>query len=343
MVPSRDHLGRLIRAVRRRWALVRLIEGAGLGLLTGSALGLVLVPLLLWRGTPALAFAAGLMLLGMAVGAMAGWMRRPTLVQAATEADRQLGTHDLLTTGLLIDATCGDQPWRSAVLAMAQQRSHALAPRSVLLHRLGGRAWGGIGLSAALVLTLGLMSSSSQPTLARAPADEFASGVATDGPGTTPADGGAAMLGRVAVPDVATGRPRPDMSARPSAAEPADRAGNASSSRTLGQAGQGAGDAQTADAARPADPLAVAASRAEGSAEGDAGGAGGVSSGPLHARGEVAGTAAPAEPSPTPPWLSPTWASDRAEAARALDRRTVPDSCRDVIREYFSDQPPAVP
>jgi hypothetical protein len=44
------------------------------------------------------------------------------------------------------------------VLAIADDRCRRHAPSQVLLNRLGRRAWGGIGLAAALVLTLSAMT-----------------------------------------------------------------------------------------------------------------------------------------------------------------------------------------
>jgi hypothetical protein len=54
------------------------------------------------------------------------------------------------------------------VIATADARCRTLAANDVILNRFGGRAWGGIGLAAALVLTLGLMSANPRPSVARA-------------------------------------------------------------------------------------------------------------------------------------------------------------------------------
>src|SRR5438067_3480147 len=90
------------------------------------------------------------------IGLAWGLVRRPGLIDAALLADSQLELSDLLATALATASSA--DPWSRAVVAMAEQRCRSLSPDAVVLRKLGGRARGGIGLAAALVLTLGVLS-----------------------------------------------------------------------------------------------------------------------------------------------------------------------------------------
>jgi hypothetical protein len=94
--------------------------------------------------------------LGILAGSIWGLMRFPTTFAAASEADRQLGLSDLLGTILL--AGPSDDPWHRAIAAMAEERCSRLHPRDLIVAKLGFRAWSGVGLSAALLMTLSLLS-----------------------------------------------------------------------------------------------------------------------------------------------------------------------------------------
>ncbi len=147
---------KFLRGVRRRIALVRVIESIGVACLAASALGSVLVIASIWRGQSAFGIAAGFLALGFAAGLLWGFTRIPSTLAAAAEADRQLGLHDLLAT-LLLSRT-NDLTWMHAVAAMAEDRCARFHPREVVVAKFGLRAWSGIGLSAALLLTLSLFS-----------------------------------------------------------------------------------------------------------------------------------------------------------------------------------------
>src|SRR5207248_4283620 len=93
-----------------------------------------------------------------AVGFMGALLRRPSIIDAAVEADRQLDLADLLATAWQLEKTQNCESFETAVLLLANERAANLQPRSVVLHRLGLRAWSGIGLAGALVLTVAIFS-----------------------------------------------------------------------------------------------------------------------------------------------------------------------------------------
>src|SRR5580658_665577 len=147
---------KFLRGVRRRVALVRLAESIGIGCIVAAGLGAILVAALWWRGQSGVEAAIGMLCLGILAGSIWGLMRFPTTFAAASEADRQLGLSDLLGTILL--AGPSDDPWHRAIAAMAEERCSRLHPRDLIVAKLGFRAWSGVGLSAALLMTLSLLS-----------------------------------------------------------------------------------------------------------------------------------------------------------------------------------------
>jgi hypothetical protein len=147
-----------LAAVRRRMMLVQLAESLAIGLAVASVVGVIFVLLLWARGENAGNSIAVILALGAFFGAIWGIARRPTRLQAALEADGQLNLQDLLGTVLLIAKSPGDSPWRDAVYATAENRCGQLRPSQLVIRKLGLREWGGVGLSTALLLTLGLLT-----------------------------------------------------------------------------------------------------------------------------------------------------------------------------------------
>lgn len=178
---------KFLQAVRRRMMLVRVAESIGVCCAIAAAAAVVLIALLWWRGRSGMP-AAAVLVLGIFCGWIVGMARRPTLLAAAMEADRQLGLHDLLGTALLActQDSAVTSGWRQAVAAMAQEHCLRLRPSQIVLRRLGARAWSGIGSSAALVLTLGLLTS--QPTETRAAIDAVAYSQGSDSQSPEAAD-----------------------------------------------------------------------------------------------------------------------------------------------------------
>src|SRR2546421_4281142 len=139
---SDRNLVRFVRAVHRRLVVMRALEFAGVGVALGSACALVLAGALWWMGRNALPMCAAAMAIGAACGFACGLLRRPTVMQAAGEADRQLGLADLLASALSSRARA-DDPWRGAVIAMAEARTAGPSPPAGALHRFGGANRGG--------------------------------------------------------------------------------------------------------------------------------------------------------------------------------------------------------
>ena len=125
MAQSGSDLDRFVRRVHRRYVVLRAAEGLGLGALAGCAVGLVLLALLWWEGRGTLAPSAAAVGFGACVGLAWGIARRPRLLDAATEADRQLGLADLLGTALTAGHDLVNNqpdPWAASVLAIADAR-----------------------------------------------------------------------------------------------------------------------------------------------------------------------------------------------------------------------------
>jgi hypothetical protein len=352
MPPPAPTLDGFLGAVHQRWVIVRGLERVGLCVLTACAVGAVLVPILMWRGRPALPVALVVLGLGAACGLVLAVARRPSRFDAAAEADRQLDLADLLTTALAAGAgTSGAADlWAGAVLAMADARCRALSPNDVVLHRLGVRAWGGIGVATGLVLTLGLMSTT--------PADTRADRAARPDPARRDAavavdpSRDAPQHWTVSRPDAAPAgadpageRPFRDPGpADPASDDPGAGAPDGGGETTVASdpSGQGGGASRTPNgdtgpAARPPGSADAVADRdpSHDAGRASAGGAGRASSGaPDGPAGSTAGAdgSAPA----VPPWSAPAWPADRAAAAEALRAGRVPDAYHDLVRDYFA-------
>ncbi|MGB7157634.1 MAG: hypothetical protein WBD40_06185, partial [Tepidisphaeraceae bacterium] len=100
MTSQTNDFDRFLRAVHRRWVVLRAAESVGISVLIGSALALLVLPILLWRDEPAMPLVLATIVIAAMCGLVAGVIRRPDVMSAATEADRQLGLADLLSTAL---------------------------------------------------------------------------------------------------------------------------------------------------------------------------------------------------------------------------------------------------
>lgn len=358
MNEERSQLDRFTRAVHRRLLLVRAIEGAGLALLVSAAFALPLTVALLWQDRPALAAAVVTLSLGAAAGLLAALLlRRPTLYDAAAEADRQLELSDLLATALAARASV--DPWQRAVVAMADARCATLKPNAVVLHRFGGRAWGGIALATALVLTLGLLSVTPAEAPARdaRPEDDQATALAAaetdpEPPGRrdellSAAHDRAAASPREYLPQDASESGRGAMASDDADPAPPRAVHDASASRRTADAG-GVGSASASSVTRrtqPAPAPAPSPRAREGIDDPTAPTAGGGRMSEAHpdagaaASSSVTSSSAAApgagRQSPVPPWRSPSWPTDVAAAEQAVRSGRVGDGYRDVLRAYF--------
>ena len=347
------HFRAFVRSVHRRLVVVRAAERTGLGMLAGCVAAGALLPLLYWGAQPAVVPAMFLLGLGTVAGAAWGVVSRPSMLSAAMEADRQLGLADLLGTATACHPHAGaHDPWQRTVLAVADDRCRQLTASQVLLNRFGARAWGGIGLATALVLTLAALSS--QPTNVRATPERAGnpaiSPVAPRQPESQRAHsavvGTARPISR-ARPDGSTESGSRDQTGPPAApVQTADKANPSSAAQSSAGGdeglGGGAGRARQPQPSTPA-PTASDAASPDAATGQPVGGSGRASAALPSSRtsADAGGTTSAASPGPSdrvPPWQSESWPSDRRAAADAVDAGRVPDAYRDLVRDYF-DRP----
>jgi hypothetical protein len=339
---------RFVSRARRRYVLLRVIERTGLGLLFGSAAALPLLGIVLWRGGDPLQV-AGVALAGGAIGgALWGLLTRPSRMATALEADRQLGWADLLGSAMMIRARAAEDPFAAAVVEAANKRCRQTAPSALVLHRLGARTWGGIGLASALVIVLGLFPTFAAPTQADQQNDRVRNPLAlldsNEPPAALTARGvprrtaaqqnpddpnASRMRGDEAGPSApnATHANEADGSHRPSESADASSRGTGASQSKLTHPGQlnqpmAGSDARSSDASRQASGGVGRASDGSGSGAGS---------------GQTAG-ASSNESRQAPPWRSAEWGASSQRAMDAVNSGRIPDAYRDVIRAYF-DRP----
>src|SRR4051812_3143477 len=90
-------LERFVLAVRRRMIVVRGIERVGVGTLVAMIAAAPLITILIYRGESSVALMGVALLIGASAGSIWGMRQRPTILHAASEADRQLDLNELLS------------------------------------------------------------------------------------------------------------------------------------------------------------------------------------------------------------------------------------------------------
>ena len=131
-------LDSFLRRLHRRWIVWRLLEHAGMGLIAGCALALMLGSILFYRGESVIALTGIALSLGAVIGLAIGAIRRPSLHDAAVEADRQLKLADLLGTALAVRrgrtsrTDSVDDEWSLTLLALAEARCAQVSPSATL-------------------------------------------------------------------------------------------------------------------------------------------------------------------------------------------------------------------
>jgi hypothetical protein len=330
---------RFVRAVHRRLKLLRLIECVGLGVTAACGLGLPLIFLLAWRGVGGLGSTAIILMLGALAGI--GWAltHAPTPLQAAMEADRQLGLADLLGSAMLLRGGAAD-PWKAAVLAEAEARCRGLIPSAILVRRLGPRAWSGIALTIGIALTLSAWIGAPAQTLA-----EGANPVAT--PAATARNDSRPLLEPINPSSRISSAPRDGEDAANSstlpeqtATDPQSFASPGSSTTPPGAAtdGQGGSLSRTNAPQPEVGPQRQGfapgrESAARGHSAGGNAGAADATVGDTNAAGLVGQTSVLSSP-PTP-WSSGRWPDAVESAQHQIDNGQVPPAYRDLVREYF--------
>jgi hypothetical protein len=341
---------RFLSRAHRRYALLRVLERTGLGILGGSAAALPLLGIVLWRGGDALQVAAVALAGGAIPGIVWGLLTRPSRMATALEADRQLGWADLLGSALMIRARAADDPFAAAVIAAADAKCRRTAPSALVLHHLGARTWGGIGLASALVLVLGLFPTVAAPTqadqqngLGRSPLALLQS---SEPPAPSTARDFIRRTAREQDPDDPNASRMPNAEAEPSASQadsanaaPGEHPRSPNESADSSSHGTGASQSKTSEPGRLNSAAAGSDAESSGHSGNVAGGVGRASEGSSGGTpaGQFAG-APSASSRQAPPWRSANWGADSRRAMDAVDAGRIPDAYRDVIRAYFDRQ-----
>jgi hypothetical protein len=324
-----------LRAVHRRLILVRWVESVGGGVLAGSAAALPLVAIQLYRHEPAWPAALLLMVVG-AMGGMVFALRTwPSRMTAARLADSQLNLADLLSTTVAMQ-DLQDDPWVVSVRAIADSRCRELSPSQLVLNRWGARAWGGVGLSTALVLAVSLLGS--DPHSLQARSDKADERPAAQSRSEVPLDSEVRNS-----TEVARKQQNPAHSTAP------DESGEYASESTLREnaqklrdgsphEGQSEGTTGLAHLPQPIRSMNPSSARStgeisDGQGDGPANTAVGNDGNANAGIGDDASVDVPA-------WKSASWPEDRARALHAIDDGHIPDAYRDLVREYFLPERP---
>ncbi|MGE5611722.1 MAG: hypothetical protein ACM359_20920 [Bacillota bacterium] len=366
-----DNLVRLVGRLYRRLWMLRVVEGMGVGVLAASGAGLILLLILMGRGEAVPVDTLWILLVGGVGGALWAILRRPRVIQAAMEADRQLGLADLLSTALAIvedsgqyatrphptrsDTLAGKSPaassqpeslaeaFAAAVVAMADARCAELSASSVVLHRLGLRAWGGIGLASALLISVALVAANPLDSQASPWAGVMRGNAGGSEPARVPQIAGMA-------PRLSPAVVRPIVRDDPNRDENGFNPARASSNTLASETGQ---SQQTAEAANPegagpgvgtshaknrGDPLGAEGTGVANATTGrtPAGGVGlpnGEGKVGLGPSGGAVGRGAAARV--TPAWKSPAWVGAQEAARAAVQAGQIPQEYQDLVRAYF--------
>lgn len=327
--------------VHRKWMVLRAIERIGLCILIASVLAAILAGVLIWRGESAINMVVVCLGAGTVGGAVVGWMTRPSLFDAAVEVDRQLHLADLLATAISIRrdqtvvADSLDQQWSSTILALAEARCSTIANEALILRRFGIRAWGGIGLCTAIVLTVGALSSNPLVLQARNVGSTTDIATLPDAQTTTQsnrADQSATALPNEIEPtssDHSRMDGNPDHASQTQSA-PSDHTSSAANDQT------GSGTGRTNDTSAQ-QPDLTGTSPTTSASTGDLASGGGQTS----TNGSAgAGASTPAADShanqPVPPWSSSDWPKAQQRASEQIRNGDVPDAYRDLVRDYFA-------
>ncbi len=338
-----NQVDRFVSAVHRRMLFLRAVERLGLCLLGACVVLFVLMPILIWRSQST----AQLTLVTLAAALLAGiaWAltSRPGKLAAAMEADRQLKLHDLLGTALLLQRSSSPDAIEQLVISQAQASCSQFSPATVVLHRLGARGWGGIGLAALLVGGLYLMGPDTSRAEARAstsPKSWQETELENDKANTTHL---------LFTPDMRRQRegngsdedpPKPDSSnpdqsnADATAANTSQAAHNDAGAT---QEGTGGGAAQSASKTNPAKTTDTASGVSHTNSQGtDTAGGGGTSTENGNTTGKSGNTAAAVKShKPAPIWQSRSWPADQESARSAIRSGQIPDAYRELVRDYF--------
>lgn len=320
--------------------------------MVGAGVALLLMPVLVVRGSDPFEPTLVLIIVGAVGGMILGITRRPTVSQTALRADRQLGLHDLLSTALM-SSKWNDTAFADVILAQADAACLRRSPSEIIVARLSRRAWGGIAVVGGLALALALLLQGSPTTLAdgldelgivrATPAKvdlaipEFHAAEHAQSQGNRPVESGRSL-----------GRSSPGVNA-----DTSDSIGNADRSRGDGNSSAGGNGTQSVDVAgtqeaRTGDAHVPTLGPRQSSPASDQLGGGSASVGGSHspatssdpfdstpAARDARGGAAPALNSPGWTASSP---ADKSQSETDVPNGRVPNAYRDVVLEYFSNR-----
>jgi hypothetical protein len=329
----------------RRWIIWRVVERAGLCILISSILAAVLSIILIARGESSMALVLVCLSIGLIAGALLGWITRPSLFDSATEADRQLGLADLLGTALSIRrlqtvvADDFDQQWSSTILAHAEARCATLANESLILRKFGAGAWGGIGLSAAIVLTLGALSTNPLVTQARD---------AT--PQTRDSESSSQSLSQQLSNAMRANQNDAEFPNEPDSAQhtrmdstkPNDRATKSINTANNNQASasvtnRGASGSGKTDSTQTSPTSFDGVSRSDTPSNGENATGGNDSANTSERGNDRSSSTVTSKQKPTaPPWDNNDWSDAQNRATDQIRAGHIPDTYRDLVRDYFA-------
>jgi hypothetical protein len=342
MNSSPSSLDRFIRRVYRRLVLLRLAEWAGVGFALGCALALPAILMLRSRPESPMAVAAVLIGAGAAGGFIAALLRRPRIMDAAVEADRQLDLADLLATAWQLEKSPAIESFEEAVLLIANQRAANLQPRSVVLQRLGLRAWSGIGLAGALVLTVAIFSAN--PIDSEASSSAFFPQAASNKQLDSKNSRANSDLSTGHHPaTIAQDHPGEDDQALPGAGKTTDTAintgrGQNTDTQTSNPNGTGPGAGQSISKPDKSNPLTTGTDSSRANIIGTA--SSGVGNSTDNGNGTSGNSTSTStgnsNKSPSAPaWKADSWPTAQQAADSAISTGQIPPAYHDLVREYF--------
>ena len=333
MNSSPSSFERFLTKVHRRFVVLRVLEVTGLGVLAGCALGVPLAIVAIWQNVSTVPLAEGALALGAIGGLLTGIFLRPSLYDAATEADRQLDTSDLLSTALSMRHN--PDPWAGLVMASADRWSARVTASSVILNRLGARAWGGIGLATALLLVLSLFPTYASPIQAADHSTSPSKGSLHEQPAIA-LQGGVRRTAPEQNPEDLSRNPLPEGAATSRPASPSGKPSDAGQPNAGRDAAQGQGESHTAFSGQgPSNSTDATQSRTFSIQGSGADGAGRSAQNAAPGNSTASHASASESTTPSVPWKSPQWPQQAQQALHALDTGQVPDAYRDVIHDYF--------
>ena len=306
--------------MRARLLAARLAEGAALGVGCAAGVVAVLAGLLLLRGETLGKVSLLILAAGACAGATHGLLRRPALLAAAGEADRQLDLHDLLLTAISIDPESQDA-WHGAVLAMARSKLSGFSPSDVVARRWGARAWAGVGLAVLLaagvqVLGPGATRAGTTPT--------------RDNLKTTTADEHSSTAGSAPPTWIPSARPVAESSNSADTTNSIDDSSESSQNDSTRRSNDGGGEGLAETEGFKSQPQE--SSNAPDALENT------LPSTDDLTNSRITGGQRNAVPAPAP-WASPTWAEARRDAGTQLDAGNIPDAYRLIVLAYFERTP----